>query len=35
MEDLLVFAVFIGTGIGLYFWIGGGFDFLRRHYRRW
>ncbi len=34
MEELLMLALFLGTGIGIYFWIDGSFNFLGRNFRR-
>ena len=34
MEELLMLALFLGTGIGIYFWIDRSFNFLGRNFRR-
>lgn len=34
MEELLMLALFLSTGIGIYFWIDESFDFLGRNFRR-
>ena len=34
MEEQLMLALFLSTGIGIYFWSDGSFDFLGRNFRR-